>query len=110
VEDTAVVRKGEELFRLDPEPFQFALNANAAELKLAEIRLRDMRTLVERDAAAAARLDQLEAERDLAQAQFDQATYDIPEQHISASQGAAWCQHEQTNSHYFTILPTRLIT
>jgi RND family efflux transporter MFP subunit len=77
VKDTAVVSAGDELFRLDPEPFQYALDASAAELKLAELRLRDMRTLVEKDAAAAARLYRLEAELDLAQAKFDQATYDL---------------------------------
>jgi multidrug resistance efflux pump len=77
VQDTAAVEAGDELFRLDPEPFQYALDVRKAELTLAEIRLRDMRTLVEKDAAAAARLYGLQAEVDLAQAQFNQAEYDI---------------------------------
>jgi RND family efflux transporter MFP subunit len=77
VPGTAVVETGDELFRLDPEPFQYALDARKAELTLAEIRMRDMRTLVEKDAAAAARLYGLQAELDLAQANFNQAEYEI---------------------------------
>jgi multidrug resistance efflux pump len=77
VEDTAVLEAGDELFRLDPEPFQFALDARRAELKLAELRLRDMKTLVEKNAAAAARLYELEANLDLAQARLDQAEYNM---------------------------------
>jgi multidrug resistance efflux pump len=77
VEDTAVVEAQDELFRLDPAPFQYALDARQAELKLAEIRLRDMQTLVAKDAAAAARLYGLEAELDLARARLNQADYDM---------------------------------
>jgi RND family efflux transporter MFP subunit len=77
VPGTAVVEAGDELFRLDPDPFQYALDARKAELTLAEIRMRDMRTLVEKDAAAAARLYGLQAELDLAQAKFNSAEYDI---------------------------------
>jgi RND family efflux transporter MFP subunit len=77
VADTALVEAGDELFRLDPEPFRFALDARRAELKLAELRLSDMQTLVERDAAAAARLYELEASLDLARAKLDQAEYDM---------------------------------
>ena len=46
VSDTANLEAGQELFRLDPEPFQFALDASQAELTVVEIRMRDMRTLV----------------------------------------------------------------
>ena len=46
-------------------------------MKLAELRLSDMQTLVERDAAAAARLYELEASLDLARAKLDQAEYDM---------------------------------
>jgi multidrug resistance efflux pump len=77
VEDTAVVKAQDELFRLDPAPFQYALDARQAEFKLAEIRLRDMQTLVAKEAAAAARLYGLEAELDLAQARLNQADYDM---------------------------------
>ena len=77
VADTALVEAGDELFRLDPEPFRFALDARRAELKLAELRLSDMQTLVARDAAAAARLYELEASLDLARAKLDQAEYDM---------------------------------
>jgi RND family efflux transporter MFP subunit len=84
VDDTAVVKAGDELFRLDPEPFQYALDARAAEFKLAEIRLRDMRYLVEREAAAAATLHPLEAELDLARAQLNQAKYDIEHSDVRA--------------------------
>jgi RND family efflux transporter MFP subunit len=77
VRDTAVVEAQDELFRLDPAPFQYALDASNAELKLAEIRLRDMKTLVAKDAAAAARLYGLEAELDLARARLNQAKYDM---------------------------------
>ncbi len=77
VERTATVEAGEELFRLDPEPFQNALAARAADLKLAEIRLRDTRILVEKNAAPAAGLYRYEGERDLAQALFDQAQYEL---------------------------------
>jgi RND family efflux transporter MFP subunit len=77
VEDTAVLEAGDELFRLDPEPFQYALDARRAELKLAELRLRDIQTLVEKDAAAAARLYQLEADLELARARLNQAEYDM---------------------------------
>jgi len=77
VEDTAVLEAGDELFRLDPEPFQYALDARQAELKLAELRLRDIQMLVEKDAAAAARLYQLEADLDLARARLNQAEYDM---------------------------------
>ncbi|MEP5763532.1 MAG: HlyD family efflux transporter periplasmic adaptor subunit [Halieaceae bacterium] len=77
VADTVAVEAGDELFRLDPDPFQFALDARKAELKLAQQRLRDMQTLVEKDAAAAARLYELEASLDLARAKLDQAEYDM---------------------------------
>jgi RND family efflux transporter MFP subunit len=84
VEDTAVVRAGDVLFQLDPDPFQYALDASAAELKLAEIAIRDMRYLVERDAAAAATLYPLEANLDLARAQFNQAEYDLEHSQVRA--------------------------
>lgn len=84
VEDTAAVNAGDVLFRLDPEPFQFALDARAAELKLAELRLRDYQTLVERGAEAPARLYGFEAERDLAQAQHDQASYNLEHSEVRA--------------------------
>jgi multidrug resistance efflux pump len=77
VEGTVGVEGGDELFRLDPEPFQYELDARNAELKLAELRLRDMQTLVTQDAAAAARLYHLEAELDLARARLNQAEYDM---------------------------------
>lgn len=77
VEGTAAVAAGDELFRLDPKPFQYALDARKAELTLAQIRLRDIRTLVEKEAAAAARLYGLQAELDLAQANFNQAEYNL---------------------------------
>ncbi|MDH3993153.1 MAG: hypothetical protein OEV47_09575 [Gammaproteobacteria bacterium] len=77
VAGTVLVEVGDELFRLDPEPFQFALAARKAELKLAELRLRDMQTLVEKEAAAAGRLYELEANLDLARANLDQAEYDM---------------------------------
>lgn len=75
VKDTAEVGAKDELFRLDPQPFQYELDAAKAELKLAEIRLRDMTTLVEKEAAAAAGLYGLEAELDLARARYNQAEY-----------------------------------
>lgn len=84
VEGTSVVEVGDVLFRVDPDPFTYALAARAAEVKLAEIRLRDMRYLVERDAAAAALLHPLEAELDLAVAQLNQAEYDLEHSVIRA--------------------------
>jgi RND family efflux transporter MFP subunit len=77
VQDTVAVKAGDELFRLDPEPFQYVLDARKAELKLAEVRLRDMQTLVAKEAAAAARLYGLQAALDLARAKLNQATYDL---------------------------------
>jgi RND family efflux transporter MFP subunit len=77
VEDSATVERGDELLHLDPEPFQYELDAKKAELKLAEIRLRDMQILVEKEAAAAAALYPLEAELDLARAKLNQAEYNM---------------------------------
>jgi RND family efflux transporter MFP subunit len=77
VQGSVAVEAGDELFRLDPDPFQYALDVRKAELTLSEIRMRDMRTLVEQEAAAAARLYGLQAELDLAQAKFNQAEYEL---------------------------------
>lgn len=77
VEDTAVVEAQDVLFRLDPEPFQFALDARKAEFKLAEQRFRDMQLLIAKDVAAAASIYEFEANLNLARARLNQAEYDM---------------------------------
>jgi RND family efflux transporter MFP subunit len=84
VHDTQAVAAGDLLFRLDARPFQYAVDQRAAALELARIRLRDATTLVEKNAAPRASLDLYMAERDQAQALYDNAVFDLENTEIVA--------------------------
>jgi len=77
VEDTQRVSAGDQLFSIDPRPFQYAVDNWGAALKLADIALGDAQKLVSKGAIARITKDQYRAERDKAKAQLDTARYNL---------------------------------
>jgi multidrug resistance efflux pump len=84
VKNTQAVAAGEILFEIDPAPFQYQVDKYTAVLKLAEIKLDDMRTLVSREAASRREIDKAEAERDQATAELADAIYQLENARVRA--------------------------
>jgi RND family efflux transporter MFP subunit len=84
VKDTQAVAAGEVLFEIDPAPFQYQVDKYTAVLKLAEIKLDDVRTLVSREAASRREIDKAEAERDQATAELADAIYQLENARVRA--------------------------
>jgi RND family efflux transporter MFP subunit len=84
VKNTQAVVAGEVLFEIDPAPFQYQVDKYTAVLKLAEIKLDDMRTLVSREAASRREIDKAEAERDQATAELADAIYQLKNARVRA--------------------------
>jgi len=77
VEDTKKVAAGDKLFRIDPRPFQYAVDNWTAQLKLAEIAFDDARKLVSKGAIAQITHDRYRADRDKAKAELDTAKFNL---------------------------------
>jgi RND family efflux transporter MFP subunit len=84
VKNTQAVVAGEVLFEIDPAPFQYQVDKYTAVLKLAEIKLDDVRTLVSREAASRREIDKAEAERDQATAELADAIYQLKNARVRA--------------------------
>ncbi|MEH6549120.1 MAG: efflux RND transporter periplasmic adaptor subunit [Pseudomonadales bacterium] len=84
VTESQQVKAGDILFQLDPKPFQYAVDQRLAALKLAEIRLRDTKTLVEKQAAPRSNIDLYTSELNQAQALYDEAVYQLDNSVIQA--------------------------
>jgi RND family efflux transporter MFP subunit len=84
VEDTQPVVAGEVLFEIDPAPLQYQVDKFTAVVKLAEIKLDDMQTLVSRDAASRRQIDRAQAELDQARAELADAHYNLEQAQVRA--------------------------
>lgn len=84
VEPNAPLKKGDVLFRIDPTPYQAALDALRAQLKLAETRFEQTKRLVAQDAASVYELQSYEAQIDGLNAQIDAAQYNLNETTVRA--------------------------
>jgi multidrug resistance efflux pump len=71
------VSAGDKLFSIDPRPFQYTVDNWTAELKLADLALKDAKQLVAKGAVATFALDQKQAERDKARAELSIAQYNL---------------------------------
>ncbi|MEL7451266.1 MAG: efflux RND transporter periplasmic adaptor subunit [Pseudomonadota bacterium] len=78
------LKKGDVLFRIDPTPYQAALDGLNAQLKLAELRLEQSRDLVAADAGSVYELQSYEAQVDGLQAQVEAAEYNLRETTVRA--------------------------
>jgi RND family efflux transporter MFP subunit len=83
VRDSQLVKAGDVLFRLDPRPFQYAVDQRKAALELSKIKLRDAQALVKKQAAARVRLDEYQSEADQSQALYDEAVYQLDHSTVS---------------------------
>jgi multidrug resistance efflux pump len=84
IEPLQHISKGEVLFRLDPVPFQAAVDDLEARLKLAKIRLADSASMVAEGAASIARQEKFEADVDSLTAQLDSARWDLEQTVVRA--------------------------
>lgn len=77
IQEGQAVRAGERLYDLYPVLYRAKLEAEKAELRLAEINLQNTEPLAARGFVAAPELARAKAERDRAKAKFDQATAEL---------------------------------
>ena len=84
VEPNAPLRAGDVLFRLDPTPYQAALDSLTAKLELAEIRLDQTETLAARQAGSVYDVQAYQAEVDGLKAQIANAEYNLAETVVRA--------------------------
>jgi len=88
VEGSHSVKAGDKLFRIDPRPYQYAVDNWVAATRLAELALVDAKQLVGSGAIARFALDEKQAQYDQAVAQLENARYNLENTLVVAP--AAW--------------------
>ena len=78
------IRKGDTLFRIDPEPFQYAVDQLAADVSLAVSSLEDATELFEKQFASAKDVERLQAAVDSLKAQLANARFELSETDVRA--------------------------
>jgi RND family efflux transporter MFP subunit len=78
------LKKGDVLFRIDPTPYQAALDGLNAQLRLAKLRLEQSQQLVAQDAGTVYELQSYEAQIDGLKAQIDAAEFNLRETTVRA--------------------------
>ena len=78
------IRKGDTLFRIDPEPFQYAVDQLAADVSLAVSSLEDATELFEKQFASAKDVERLQAAVDSLNAQLANARFELSETDVRA--------------------------
>ena len=84
VQPNVPLKKDDVLFRIDPTPFQAALDGLNAQLSLAEIRFEQTRKLVAQDAGTVYEMQSYQAQIDGLKAQIDGAEYNLQETTVRA--------------------------
>lgn len=84
IQGSQEVKAGDELYLIDPRPFQYVVDKWTAAEKLAGIALADAETLIKTDAIARITLDQRLAEHQQAAAQLNNARYNLNNTLITA--------------------------
>jgi multidrug resistance efflux pump len=84
VQANATVQKGDLLFRVDPDPFRYAVDRLEADLKLKKIVLEDARALTGAKVAAEIKLDRAQAEYDQTRALLADARWSLKEATVEA--------------------------
>jgi membrane fusion protein, multidrug efflux system len=77
IENNQSVQAGDVLFMIDPEPFQFKLDAKRAEHKLASLTLERMEPLLHKGYVTAEEIDQHRSSKDSSSANFDLSQWDL---------------------------------
>ena len=77
VEPNKPLQKGDVLFRIDPVPFQNKLDSLLAELKLAETRLKQEKSLMEANAGSQYEVEKYDSEVDRLRADVANARFDL---------------------------------
>ena len=78
------IRKGDTLFRIDPEPFQYAVDQLVADVSLAVSSLEDATELFEKQFASAKDVERLQAAVDSLNAQLANARFELSETDVRA--------------------------
>ena len=78
------IRKGNTLFRIDPEPFQYAVDQLVADVSLAVSSLEDATELFEKQFASAKDVERLQAAVDSLNAQLANARFELSETDVRA--------------------------
>jgi len=86
ITENVPVAKGDVLFRIDPEPFQYEVDRLTADLKIKKIVLDDTKTLASAQVAAAIKLERAQAEYDQVLANSRAAQLDLREATVYAPQ------------------------
>ena len=84
VAENAPVAKGDVLFRIDPEPFEYEVERLAADLKIKRILLDDANALTRAQVAAETERDRVQAQHDQTLAMFKAAELDLREATVYA--------------------------
>jgi len=78
------IKKGDLLFRIDPEPFQNNVDRLDAEVVLAQSNLEDAATLLERQAGSAKNVERAQATLDSRKAELANARFDLSQTDVRA--------------------------
>lgn len=84
VDTDTPVEQGQVLYRIDPTPYQAALNGLKAQLSLAETRLEQSQALVDQDAGSVYELQTYKSQVDGLEAQIVNAQYNLDETTVRA--------------------------
>ena len=77
ISGSQTVNAGDSLFRIDPRPYQYAVDSATAAEKLAELALNDAKRLIKTGSIARFTLDQRQAQYDQTKAQLSTARYNL---------------------------------
>ena len=78
------LQKGDVMFRIDPRPYQAAVDGLRAQLALAEVRAEQSERLASRDAGSVYELQAFKAQVDGLQAQLDNAMFNLEQTEVRA--------------------------
>jgi membrane fusion protein, multidrug efflux system len=113
VENNQTVSAGDVLFVIDPEPFQYKLDAIIAEYKLASISLERMGPLLQKGYVTAEEIDQARAKKDSHRANRDLTHWDLIKTVVKAPFNGkivglnyAVGQYAKTGEPLFTLIDT----
>ena len=84
VESHQPLQKGDVMFRIDPRPYQAAVDGLRAQLALAKVRVEQSERLASRDAGSVYELQAFKAQSDGLQAQLDNALFNLEQTAVRA--------------------------
>jgi multidrug resistance efflux pump len=105
VEGNRPVKAGDVLFRVDPAPFEMEVRRIAAQLVLAQVRLKQSSVLVQKGAGSALDFERDQSDVRQLKAQLDQAEWDLSQTVVTAPANGTVINLQLRKGSYVTSMP-----